>query len=271
MSFLDPFILFFKNGSQLAARRRVAIGSGLTAVDDPTNDQLVLSAPAQAGSLLPPRVVTVSGADHTFNGTGAGGAVQLYPQTILFAHVDASVATFDFNVAGVEAGWTVFFSVEGVGGVVVVRNMGGEVPTPILVLNTNSTARMVGIYFDGDDWVPLQAGSGGTGAIALPGKIVTAPSYTIDSGTTKDSFIFLDWSANDIAITLPPHAAGVFRLLVFKAAKYDPTHHLTILRNGGTGKINHIPADLTIGYTRDFTWLCSNGTDDWCDLVLTGT
>lgn len=45
MSWLDPFILFFKDGVQLAARRRIALGDGLTVEDDPANDQLILRAP----------------------------------------------------------------------------------------------------------------------------------------------------------------------------------------------------------------------------------
>lgn len=266
---LDPFILLFKGGLQLPARRRVALGSGLTATDDPTNDQLLLSAPAQAGSLLPPRVVTVSGVDHTFNGDGSGGAVQVYPQTILFTHVDASVATFDFNVAGVEAGWTVFFSLEGVGGKVVVRNLGDELPIPIMVLRTDSSAGgMQGIYFDGQDWVALQAGLGARGAKYLPARLIGAGTYTIDSGATEDFLFLVDFSAGDITINLPPHSLG--RLLVFKARTFGPLHTLTLVRNGGAGKVNYIAADCVLNYTGDVAWLCSDGIDNWCNLLHAG-
>lgn len=159
MSWLDPIILWFKNGLQLPVHRRVALGAHLTMVEDAANDQLILDGlPPPEGSA--PKVVTVSGADHTFNGDGSSGAVKIYPQTILFVHVDGTTATFDFDATAVAEGSTVFFSIEGTDGHVTVRNNAGEVPVPIMLLHTSQRPQMMGIYFDGDDWVTLNPGAG---------------------------------------------------------------------------------------------------------------
>lgn len=157
MSWLDPFILFFKDGAQQPARRRIALGEGLTIEDDPANDQLIIRA---GGGSDAPRVINAPGNSHAvFDGIGSEGVAQLAPMTIVFGHVNGTYH-YDFSPDGVAQGWLVFFDLEGSGGTIEIRNPDGLLESgepnwqTILTLSSESDS-VHGIYFDGDDWVPL--------------------------------------------------------------------------------------------------------------------
>lgn len=265
MSWLDPYFLLFKNGVQLPARRRLSIASGFDVVDDPANDQLILTVPPSGGNHL----VDVSADDHTFNGDGSGGAAQIYSQSIVSVFVNSDSLNFDFDGTAVEEGWTVWFDVRGEDGSVVVRDLTDESAVR-LSLDTNGPSQVRGIYFDGDNWIPLAVGKGGDGAMYLPTHIVTGvSSYTVDSRKTKDVLILVDTSSVAVTINLPDHDEG--RLLFIKNWKATGgVHGITVHRFGGTGRINTVPGDLALGI-RDYTVLCSDGIDNWEDLVITGT
>lgn len=272
MSWLDPFILFFKNGVQLPPRRRVALGEHLTATDDPANDQLLIDA--AVGGSGAPVVVTASGADHTFNGDGSGGAIRIYANTILFTHVDSTTATFDFDTTAVTAGFTVFFYLEGTNGHVVVRDLGAETPTPIMLLHTQEDRQLVGIFFDGEDWAPLETGSHDD-ALYMRGVVTTTPgsAYAVDSANSpfKDRVILLNTTAPGTGpITLPPHSK--YRVLYFKdVAGHAGATNVMFLRNGGTGKINGVAADAAwIFGNFQAIVMMSNGVDDWYFMADSG-
>jgi len=256
-----------KDGAVLPIRPSLNfVGDAFTAADDPTHDRTNVTGVSGGGA----RVVNVSGTDHRFNGDASGGAIQIYPTTVLFAHVDGAVSTFDFDVQGVAAGWIVYFNIEGTGGAVIVRDLGEEVPTPIVAMSTEQGSSLLGIYFDGDDWVPLQTGKGGVdGALYWRPTFVDATTYTVDSGPTKDRVLLVDTSSHSTTVNLPAHSAG--RILVVKDWKGSAsTHPITLHRFGGTGKYNSIPADPSLGI-RNYAFMISDGIDNWLDLTVAGS
>lgn len=266
MSWLDPFFLFFKNGVQLPARRRLNLGPGLTIVDDPANDRLNFDA-SSTPVLLPPRVVVADDDDLDFAGTPGFADVDIFAQTIVVAEITDTV-TWDFFSDGVAEGWVVWFNITGTNGIVKIRD-GGD--TVILVMSTEEMAQVRGIYFDGAHWLPLLAGAGTSGEFILPTYIVTGgiTNYTLDSRNVKDVVVLVDTSAAAVTVNLPVHRLGrTFFIKNWKAT--GGTHGITVHRNGGTGRINTVPADLGLGI-RDYTVLCSDGIDNWEDLVITGT
>jgi hypothetical protein len=136
MSWLDPFFLFFRNGAQLPARRRVAIGSGLSVVDDAANDQIVLDVASTDDGPAPVVAVTSAVLEMTktagdipyfqFNGTGlnatefpSGPVYKLSPVTVMQVELspdgDSSSyhPTVSFGAEGVAVGWLVYVIARG--------------------------------------------------------------------------------------------------------------------------------------------------------------
>jgi hypothetical protein len=100
-----------------------------------------------------PQVVNIfTEGDKTFNGDGSDEAVQIYPITILYTGQDGD-ATYNFDATGVEEGWMVLFDIEGTDATLMIQNQGDDLVE--LDMSKNST-QVTGIYFDGDDWRPLQ-------------------------------------------------------------------------------------------------------------------
>lgn len=154
MSFLDPYFLFFKNGVQLAARRRLSIAAGLDVADDPANDQLILTASATSIA-QPPSVVTVTNANQTFDGVGAGGRIKVFGQTIVNVTLTGTQLVWDFKPDGVALGAVVWFNAKGSSGLVLVRDAAGVV---LFALNASGRTVVRGIYFDGSNWNALTTG-----------------------------------------------------------------------------------------------------------------
>lgn len=140
MSWLDPIMLWFKGGVQLPVHRRIALGDGLTMVEDLANDQLVLdTAPVDdSGSIVTPTTAHFDltrqlggdlfhGLEFTqFNGTGltggefpTGTAGKLAPWTIMTINLspDGGGAsyhpTLGFGTEGVAPGWMIHLTVRG--------------------------------------------------------------------------------------------------------------------------------------------------------------
>jgi hypothetical protein len=60
------------------------------------------------------QVVEVTNANHTFNGDGSAGGVQIYPMTIVRClDIDASSKTWKLDTPAVENGWLVAMNIEG--------------------------------------------------------------------------------------------------------------------------------------------------------------
>jgi hypothetical protein len=250
-------------GVALTKRKSLNFASGVTATDDPDNDRINVAG-ATSGFV---HVLPGSG-DLDFAGTPGFGDVDIFVQTIVHRDVGSDTPTWDFFTDGASAGWVVFFNVIGTGGIVTIRNSGDD--DGFLILDTNAPAQMQAIYFDGTIWRSLAVGQGGDGASYRSTYIVTGVStYTVDSRAVKDSVLLVDTSSVAVTINLPVHSLG--RTLTIKNWKATGgAHGITCHRNGGTGKINSVPADLGLGI-RDYTNLLSDGIDNWEDLTITGT
>jgi len=274
---LDVLIgLTIQNNGVPMTRRGALNFLGATVTDDAANNRTNVDTGSGGGgggggSGAPVFIVPASGYQ-TFNGDGSGGANQLFPHSIIFAHVDGVTINYDFfDNGGVEEGWLAWFNVEGTAGTLVIRDRQSESPIIVDVISTDATAKVVGIYFDGSNWQPLAAGNSSIqGGEFLPTYVVNAASYAADSRTAKDVVLLVDTSSNTTTVTLPAHAAG--RLLFIKDLKANAAAHpITVHRNGGTGTINNVAADIVLAAApRDYCVLLSDGVSNWVDLVAMG-
>lgn len=174
MSFLDPWILWFKDGAQLPPRRRIAVDDGITVVDDPQNDMLRLNMTPPASPVAVP-LVQVDYANHTFD--GAGTDVLLSEQTIVSCVATGSPASvnFDFGSINVADGWVVWFRVAGTSGKIVVRADG----VTLFTIDMAASARTLGIYYSAlNGWRPLRVGENES-AIQAAG-VVQTPRETLN-------------------------------------------------------------------------------------------
>jgi hypothetical protein len=107
------------------------------------------------------------------------------------------------------------------------------------------------------------------GALYLATGIVNATSYTV---AANDCILLVDTSVHATTINMPAHSLGqIGRIIFVKDWKASASlHAITVHRFGGTGKINGVPADLSLG-VRGQTILVSDGVDNWLDLQITGT
>jgi len=104
------------------------------------------------------------------------------------------------------------------------------------------------------------------GALYLATSIVDATSYTV---AANDCILLVDTSVHATTINMPAHSLG--RIIFVKDWKASASlHAITVHRFGATGKINGVPADLSLG-VRGQTILVSDGVDNWLDLQITGT
>lgn len=117
--------------------------------------------------------------DKIFNGDGSGGAVQVYPLTILFAWLDGA-ATYNFLPDGTADGWVVLFATRGAGSIVV-QSDGDE----LFTIDSAAFGEMRGIYVDNGDWAPLAVQfTVGDEEPALLSIAVTPAGPTNATGTT---------------------------------------------------------------------------------------
>jgi len=95
--------------------------------------------------------IEVSDANHTFNGDGSAGAIQIFPLTIIRLLAAESAVAWQFNTPAVTSCFVVAFNVEGELGVVTINDQDGN---PLLVIDTTNfgappeTNLVAAIYFD---------------------------------------------------------------------------------------------------------------------------
>jgi hypothetical protein len=102
------------------------------------------------------QVVEVTNANHTFNGDGSGGGVQIFPMTIVRCQtIDASTKTWKLDdVGGVANGWIVAMNIEGADpGAVNINDEDDTLMASVTVLfpdgTTNDLPYPVFYYFNG--------------------------------------------------------------------------------------------------------------------------
>lgn len=108
-------------------------------------------------------VVVTDDVDHTFNGDGSGGGIQIFPMTIIQCQTLDAARVWKLSNTAVEDGWLVAMNIEGADpGAVNVTDDADVNLQIITVLNPDSTINNVPypvFYYDADEeqWFTLRS------------------------------------------------------------------------------------------------------------------